>query len=111
MRIWLAVPMAAAIVATASSALSPSAEAQVRRGRDGYVYVTAESRYGGASITAPVRAGPRNRLEVRLPGGTWLECERICSDTLRRETVDFWQNHGGRPREGRDGPGYLNFKF
>jgi hypothetical protein len=41
-----------------------------------------------------------------------MHCEQSCSDTLRRETVDFWQNHGGRPRDGgRDGPGYLNFKF
>jgi hypothetical protein len=102
--------MAAAIVATASSALSLSAEAQVRRGRDGYVYVTAESRYSGASITAPVRVGPRGRLEVRLPGGTWLECGRSCSDTLRRETVDFWKDRG-YPRAGGDGPGYLHFKF
>jgi hypothetical protein len=109
MRFWLA----AAIAAVAIGTLATTAEAQqVRRGKDGYVYVTAESRYSGASITAPVRVGARNRLEVRLPGGTWMHCEQSCSDTLRRETVDFWQNHGGRPREGgRDGPGYLNFKF
>ena len=63
-------------------------------------YVTADSRYSGASISGPVRRGPQGRLEVRLPGGTWLECGRSCSDTLRRETVDFWRNHGGR--EGGD---------
>jgi hypothetical protein len=108
MRAWLA----AVTAAVATVAVIAAADAQqVRRGKDGYVYVTAESRYSGASITAPVRVGARNRLEVRLPGGTWVHCERSCSDTLRRETIDFWQNHGGRPREGRDGPGYLNFKF
>jgi hypothetical protein len=107
MRILLATAMAA----VATGTLVTTADAQVRRGRDGYVYVTAESRYSGASITAPVRAGPGNRLQVRLPGGTWIHCEQSCSDTLRRETIDFWQNHGGRPREGRDGPGYLQFKF
>jgi hypothetical protein len=108
MRAWLA----AVTAAVATGAVITAADAQqVRRGKDGYVYVTAESRYSGASITAPVRVGARNRLEVRLPGGTWVHCERSCSDTLRRETIDFWQNHGGRPREGRDGPGYLNFKF
>jgi hypothetical protein len=49
---------------------------------------------------------------VRLPGGTWLECGISCSDTLRRETVDFWRNHGGRPGSaGGDGPGYLQFKW
>lgn len=104
--------LAATVVVVVTGALATAADAQTRRGRDGYVYVTAESRYSGASITAPVRVGARNRLEVRLPGGTWIHCEQSCSDTLRRETIDFWQNHNGRPRDGgRDGPGYLNFKF
>jgi hypothetical protein len=75
-------------------------------------YVTADSRYSGQSISGPVRRGPQGRLEVRLPGGTWLECGLSCSDTLRRETVDFWRNHGGRPGSaGGDGPGYLQFKW
>jgi len=75
-------------------------------------YVTADSRYSGQSVRGPVRRGPNGRLEVRLPGGTWLECGLSCSDTLRRQTVDFWRNHGGRPREaGGDGPGYLQFKW
>ena len=67
----------------------------------GYGYVTAESRYSGASVSGPVRRGPQGRLEVRLPGGTWIECGRSCSDTLRRETVDFWRNHGGAPARWR----------
>jgi hypothetical protein len=100
-----------AITAVLMCALFVGAEAQSRRdvGKR-YVYVTADSRYGGASITAPVREGLKRRLEVRLPGGTWIECARSCSDTLRRETVDFWKERG-HPRGGGDGPGYLNFKF
>jgi hypothetical protein len=75
-------------------------------------YVTADSRYSGQSVSGPVRRGPQGRLEVRLPGGTWLECGVSCSDTLRRQTVDFWRNHGGRPGSaGGDGPGYLQFKW
>jgi hypothetical protein len=71
-------------------------------------YVTAESRYSGRSISGPVRMGPNGRAEVRLPGGTWLECQFTCSDTLRRETIDFWESRGpGRV----DGPGYLHFRF
>jgi hypothetical protein len=112
MRMWLAAPVAATIAMVATGALMTTAEAQPRRGKERYVYVTAESRYSGATVTAPVRVGPKNRLEVRLPGGTWLECGQSCSDTLRRETVDFWQNHNGRPFDGgRDGPGYLKFRF
>jgi hypothetical protein len=75
-------------------------------------YVTADSRYSGQSVSGPVRRGPQGRLEVRLPGGTWLDCGISCSDTLRRQTVDFWRNHGGRPGEGGgDGPGYLQFRW
>ena len=75
-------------------------------------YVTADSRYSGQSVSGPVRRGPHGRLEVRLPGGTWLECGLSCSDTLRRQTVDFWRNHGGRPGSaGGDGPAYLQFRW
>ena len=108
MRRVLFATTALSTLAVGAVALVAVAEAQPRRER--YVYVTAESRYGGASITAPVRSGPQDRLEVRLPGGTWLECGRSCSDTLRRETVDFWKERGA-PRQGGDGPGYLQRKF
>jgi hypothetical protein len=76
-------------------------------------FVTAESHYGNGTVTGPVRRTAQGRLEVRLPGGTWIECGLSCADTLRRETVDFWRNHGGGgPRAGgSDGPGYFRFKF
>jgi hypothetical protein len=74
---------------------------------DGIVtQVTIESRYGHGSVSGPVRKGARN-LEVRLPGGTWIDCARNCAETLRRETVDFWENHG---RDGQDGPDYLTLR-
>ncbi len=61
-------------------------------------YVVAESRFGNGSVTGPVRPGPmvrgRQIFEVQMPGGTWLECRRSCSETLRVETVDFWENQG-----------------
>jgi hypothetical protein len=86
------------------------AEAGPREGK--YVYITVASNYGAGSITAPVRQGPSGRLEVRLPGGTWVECGQSCHYTLRRETVDFWRQDGrGRPGGGGDGPGYLHFEF
>ena len=77
-----------------------------RRGDSIPSSVTADSRYGSETITAPVRrAANADRLEVRLPGGTWVDCHLDCSETLRRETVDFWQNHN--ERYGGDGPGYF----
>ena len=33
-----------------------------------------------------------------MPGGTWIGCRRSCSETLRVESVDFWENRGA----GRD---------
>jgi hypothetical protein len=68
--------------------------------------ITVDSRYGHGSVSGPVRRGARN-LEVRLPGGTWVDCEAHCAETLRRQTVDFWENHG---RDGRDGPGYFTWR-
>jgi hypothetical protein len=55
--------------------------------------VVAESRFGHGTVSGPVRLSP-NGYEVRLPGGTWIECRRSCSETLRVESVDFWENRG-----------------
>jgi hypothetical protein len=92
----------------------PALAAAQERGRRGPVegVVVAESFYGHGTATAPVRRSSKGRLEIGLPGGTWIECAFSCSDTLRRQTVDFWENHGGRPRDGGgDGVGYLRFWF
>jgi hypothetical protein len=98
-------------LAGAAAALAlPASAAQPRR-EPGYHYITVESRYGTQTVSGPVRLGPQGRLEVRMPGGTWIECGQSCRDTLRRETVDFWQERG-RPRSmGGDGPGYFRFGF
>lgn len=72
-------------------------------------YVIAESRYGGGTVKGLVRPGPHGRPQVQLPGGTWIDCEQTCSDTLRRETVDFWQSR--QWPFGKDGPGYFSFRF
>jgi hypothetical protein len=74
-------------------------------------YVTAESRYGNGITSGPVRRGPRGRLEVGLARDTWIECGRSCSDTLRRNTVDFWNGRGGRHADDINGPGYFSFYF
>jgi len=93
--------------AAAIAFVSAVADAQPRRGIIGYV--TADSFYGVQTITGPVRVGPAGRLEVGLPGGTWIECRRSCRNTLRQETVDFWQHRDYR--NGADGPGYMHRRF
>src|SRR4029077_9156376 len=100
----LLVPLTAAATV---ALLASVADAQPRRGIIGYV--RADSFYGPASITGPVRVGPKGRMEVGLPGGTWIECRQSCSNTLRQETVDFWQHRDYR--NGADGPGYFHRQF
>jgi hypothetical protein len=55
--------------------------------------VVAESRFGHGTVSGPVRQSSTGR-EVRLPGGTWIACRKSCSETLRVESVDFWENRG-----------------
>jgi hypothetical protein len=71
-------------------------------------HVTAESRYGHGRVSGPVRQLARGRLEVRSPGGSWYDCGRSCSETLRRETIDFWESRGGK-NDVVDGPAYFSW--
>ncbi|MEL6871856.1 MAG: hypothetical protein AAFO62_03475 [Pseudomonadota bacterium] len=62
----------------------------------GYDYVIAHSDFGNGSVQGAIR---RTRLgrQVQLPGGTWVYCRQLCSETLRVQTVDFWEfQRGGR---------------
>lgn len=93
-------------------ALDTPASAQGRYAERGGIvgYVHAESRYGTGQVSGPVRRNAYGRLEVRMPGGTWIECGRSCRDTLRRETVDFWQSRNAPNSPYVDGPGYFSFR-
>ena len=75
---------AAAIGAAIVVALAPSAS-------HAQGTVTTKSRYGVQSVSAPVRQG--------CNGGSWIDCRRDCAQTLREETVDFWQTM--REKRGR----------
>ncbi len=69
--------------------LIATADAQSRNRSPGAGVVSACSIYGNGCTTAPIRRAG-NDYEFRLPGGTWVSCKQSCKDTLRRETVDFW---------------------
>ena len=56
-------------------------------------YAVAKSRFGNGTVSGPVRA-TRLGYEVRKPNGTWIACRTSCSETLRVETIDFYENHG-----------------
>ena len=93
--------------ASAITFLATPADAQApRRGAGGPPMVFAESRYSTKTISGPVREGPRGQLQVGSPGGSWYDCGMSCSETLRRETIDFWESRGGR-NDPVDGPNYF----
>jgi len=70
-----------------------------------YIYVQAST--GGKKAFAPVRHGEFGE-QVKLPGSViWLDCEISCEYTLRRQTVDFWDNEGGKSAP----VGYLNYEI
>lgn len=91
-RIWATLTLTAMITGGGAD------WAMARPAARGEGSVTVCSRYGNGCTTAPVRAG-RMGLEMRLKGGTWVNCMGSCKDTLREETVDFWdtqrEKHGG----------------
>ena len=60
--------------------------------------VVAQSQIGNGTISAPVRQTALG-YEVRLPGGNWIACKRDCAETLRVETVDFWEAQNGLAKE------------
>lgn len=91
-RLAVATGLIACTVMLISSVTMP-AEAGWRRQPEDLSrgYVVAESRYGNGTVTGPIRMrrlGP----QVRLPGGTWEWCRRTCSETLRVESIDFWDS-------------------
>jgi hypothetical protein len=110
MRPCLSAALMSLLLAAAALALSLSgADARSRGAYDaGPGYVVAESRWGNGTVTGPVRRGPVG-WQVRLPGGTWVDCVRSCSETLRLRTVDFWQTVGRDAAE--QGRGYLHLEF
>jgi hypothetical protein len=81
--------VAIALAATAA----PAAPRALRPGGPQDGFVVAESRFGNGTVTGPVRFY-RHGPQVRLPGGTWVYCRRSCAETLRVETVDFWEAKG-----------------
>jgi hypothetical protein len=90
---------AAMAVALVGLLAGPADAASKRSGisADGYQWVTAVSAFYGEAkkISAPTRPGQWGR-EVRLPGGTWLDCAGDCRQTLADATIDFWDRQNER---------------
>ena len=80
--------------------LSAAAEARSHKGSKKGGTVTACSRYGNGCYTAPVRPGQWGPV-MRLKNGTWIDCRGSCKDTLREETVDFFETLRERSNDRR----------
>ncbi|MFV0298541.1 MAG: hypothetical protein ACK5JT_20765 [Hyphomicrobiaceae bacterium] len=73
-------------------------------------YVVAESDWGKGSVRGAVRRW-KHGWQVQMPRGTWIDCVRSCSETLRRATVDYWETVGGPWGAKDEGPGYFKWEF
>lgn len=80
---WIAIAASLAMAALAAA----QADAAPRREKP---FVTAVSRYGNGTLTAPTRPA-RFGYEVQLPGGVWIDCAGDCRETLRRQKLDYWE--------------------
>jgi hypothetical protein len=89
---WFALGFAATLAAVAAVD-SVTAQGYARRG-SGEGFVVADSRFGNGTVRGAVRQTSLGR-QVQLPGGGWVYCKRSCSETLRAETVDFWEAQQG----------------
>lgn len=79
-------------LAGAAALEAASAQGYGRSGGGGVV--VAHSRFGNGSVRGAVRPtsmGP----QVQLPGGSWVYCKRSCAETLRAQSVDFWEAQQG----------------
>jgi hypothetical protein len=92
------------LTAAVAFSLTTTAEARRCKGHScddsgAYRHIYVESNYGSRRVVVPVR---HSRLgdQVKLPGGSWVDCEVTCEYTVRRLSVDFWedqQNHFTSP--------------
>jgi hypothetical protein len=55
-------------------------------------FVVAKSRFGNGTVRGQVRRAALG-WKVQLPGGRWVYCRRNCAETLRVETIDFFQTN------------------
>ena len=106
----VAVAAAALALVCAATVIGTASEAEARRrpppAYDGYV--TAESRWGHGTASGPVRRGKWG-WQVRLPGGTWVDCVRNnCSETLRLQALDMFESMGRDAIDG--GPNYFHWE-
>jgi hypothetical protein len=71
-----------------------------------YRHILVESVHSSRRVIVPVRPA-RLGLQVKLPGGAWVDCEITCEYTVRRMHLDFWEGQG----QNFTSPGYFRKRF
>jgi hypothetical protein len=71
-----------------AAAFAFSMPAQAVEGRMSGV-TACSKQHSSKCQSGPVRTTQLGQ-QVRLPGGTWVDCAGDCKDKLRQKTVDFW---------------------
>jgi hypothetical protein len=90
--------MGLSIVAIATAMAPMATSLPVAADQRGAGKITACSTYGRhGCVTARVRM-TRLGPQYRSPGGNWIWCEVDCRDTLRRDTIDFWDDQRERSK-------------
>lgn len=87
----------AALVVTAFMSVPPICAQEREQIKNGIV--TACSKYSNGCYSAPLRE-TRLGPQMRLKGGTWVYCRGDCRDSLREDTVDFWETLRERSGDG-----------
>lgn len=72
----------------AAAAVAFALPAQAVESRMGQT--TACSKLNGSKCKVGSVRDTRLGQKVRLPGGTWVDCDGDCKNKLRQKTVDFW---------------------
>ena len=87
----------ARLCASTSIAIAGSALFTIASGAEGTAtkpypdgFVIAKSRFGNGTMRGQVRRAALG-WQVQLPSGRWVYCRRNCAETLRVETIDFFQ--------------------
>lgn len=86
-----------AVAGVLALALATPADAAKAKKRVKTGYVTTYGYSAPIAVSGPVRYG-RSGKEVRLPGGSWVNCFGGCAEALRKNTVDFWEWQASRQR-------------
>jgi hypothetical protein len=91
----LSLALAGALLVSAGPALARQHRRSVQDflpNASSYRWITVNSAFGNtpSTISAPVRQGPMGMQVWLPPRGPWRDCGSNCFNTLRTQTVDFW---------------------